>query len=179
MLATCVVNAWPIDSYLQPDHPLQVAITARMAELGCTVRHVGIDGCGAPTHAIGLDELAAAFSKLAGESVARAMRAHPALVGGPDRDITLWMQAVPGLMAKEGAAGVMAGSMEDGRAFAFKIASGSDPARQAVTPQALRTIGVDVDGGAAETLERVVVPMLGHGREVGRIEPLEWTPCSS
>jgi L-asparaginase II len=96
-----------------------------------------------------------------------------------DRDTTLWMQAVPGLMAKEGAAGMMAGSLDDGRAFAFKIASGSDPVRQAVTPQALRTIGVDVDGGASDTLERVAVPMLGHGREVGRIEPLEWDPCSS
>lgn len=179
MLATCFINAWPIDTYLESDHPLQVAITERITELGCTVAHVGVDGCGAPTHAIGLDELAGAFSKLSGESVGRAMRAHPALVGGTERDVTLWMQAVPGLMAKEGAAGVMAASMQDGRAFAFKIASGSDPARQAVTPQALRTIGVEVDGDAAETLERVVVPMLGHGREVGRIEPLGWTPCSS
>ena len=179
MLATCVINAWAIDTYLQADHPLQVAITAGIVGLGCTVHHVGIDGCGAPTHAIGLDELAGAFAKLAEEPVGAAMRAHPIMVGGVDRDISLWMQAVPGLMAKEGAAGMMAASLDDGRAFAFKIASGSDPARQAVTPQALRTIGVDVDGDAADTLERVAVPMLGHGREVGRIEPLEWTPCSS
>jgi L-asparaginase II len=179
MLATCVVNAWPVDTYLQADHPLQVAITASMTRLGCTVHHLGVDGCGAPTHAIGLDELAGAFAQLSGGSVGSAMRAHPAMVGGTVRDVTLWMQAVPGLMAKEGAAGVMAGSLDDGRAFAFKIACGSDPARQAVTPQALRTIGVDVDGEASDTLDRVVVPMLGHGREVGRIEPLEWTPCSS
>jgi L-asparaginase II len=179
MLATCVVNAWPIDTYLDVDHPLQAAITAGIAELGCTVHHLGVDGCGAPTHAIGLDELAGAFAKLSGGSVGSAMRAHPVLVGGAERDVSLWMQAVPGLMAKEGAAGVMAGSLDGGRAFAFKIASGSDPARQAVTPQALRTSGVDVDRDAADTLQRVAVPMLGHGREVGRIEPLEWTPCGS
>jgi L-asparaginase II len=179
MLATCVVNSWAIDTYLQADHPLQVAITAGIVELGCTVHHVGIDGCGAPTHAIGLDELAGSFATLAEQPVGVAMRAHPIMVGGAERDVSLWMQAVPGLMAKEGAAGVMAASLDDGRAFAFKIASGSDPARQAVTPQALRTIGVDVDDDAAETLERVAVPMLGHGREVGRIEPLEWTSCSS
>jgi L-asparaginase II len=33
MLATCVVNGWPLDSYLDADHPLQHAITEVFAEL--------------------------------------------------------------------------------------------------------------------------------------------------
>lgn len=180
MLATCVVNAWPIESYLDLQHPLQVAITAGMADLGCTVHHVGIDGCGAPTHALGLDELARAFGTLAsdGGDVGRAMRAHPVLVGGESCD-TRWMEAVEGVMAKVGAAGMMALGLADGRALTFKIADGSGVARQVIVPEALRTIGVDVDVLAPATVARSAVAVLGHGREVGQLSALEWSPWSS
>ena len=47
------------------DHPLQVAITASIEQHGAPVDHVGIDGCGAPTHAIGLADLARAFAAIA------------------------------------------------------------------------------------------------------------------
>lgn len=181
MVATCRVNGWPIGDYLAPDHPLQVAITSGIASLGSAVRHVGVDGCGAPAHALPLRDVAAAFSALAapGSVVAHAMASHPELVGGPTRDVTLWMHTVPTLVAKEGASGVMAAGLADGRAFAFKIADGSDVARQAVVPAALRAAGVDVDSIAAATLERVAVPVLGHGEPVGRLDALDWTPCGS
>jgi L-asparaginase II len=181
MLATCRINGWPIDGYLELDHSLQVAITAGIESLGAVVTHVGVDGCGAPTHAIGLADLARAFATLAapGSMVGRAMSSHPSMVGGPTRDVTLWMQAVPTLVAKEGAAGVMAAGLADGRAIAFKVADGSDSARQAIVAEALRSVGVDVDAMAASTVEQVEVPVLGHGRPVGRLEALEWTRCSS
>jgi L-asparaginase II len=178
MLATCAVNGWPTDTYLDAEHPLQSSILDALAEFGCTVRHVGVDGCGAPTHAFALRDLAAAYATLAsnGSAVARAMRTHPVLAGGVDRDSTIWMQAVPGLVAKEGAAGVMAVGFADGRAAAYKIADGSDSARRAVVPQAVRVLGVDP---VPDVLDRVRVPVLGHGREVGRVEPLDWVPWSS
>ena len=83
------------------------------------------------------------------------------------------MAALPGLVMKDGADGVMAGAFPDGRAFALKIASGVDGARQAATGQALRALGVDLDDldGPVPAGPRV----LGHGREVGRIEALPWT----
>jgi L-asparaginase II len=181
MLATCVVRGWSIDHYLEPDHPLQVAITAHLGDLGCTVRHVGVDGCGAPTHAIGLDELARVYGQLAsnGSVVARAMRAHPLLVSGEGRDATVWMEAVPGLVAKEGAAGMMALGRDDGRAAAFKVADGSDLARRATIPAALRWMGVVEGDDVAAAQDRLAVPVLGHGRPVGTVEPLEWIAWSS
>jgi L-asparaginase II len=33
MLATCVANGWPLETYLSPEHPLQQAIAAAFAEL--------------------------------------------------------------------------------------------------------------------------------------------------
>jgi L-asparaginase II len=181
MLATCRVNGWPTEDYLDAEHPLQVAITAGIESLGTEVHHVGVDGCGAPTHALSLRALAAAFGRLAepGSPIARAMTAHPVLVAGPTRDVTLWMEAVPTLIAKDGAAGVMAAALGDGRAVAFKVADGSDNARQAIVAEALRAAGVDVDGIAPATVQRVAVPVLGHGQAVGRIDAVEWTRCTS
>ena len=181
MLATCRINGWSIDGYCELDHPLQVAITAGIEQLGAAVNHIGVDGCGAPTHAVTLRDLAVAFAALAapGSIVGRVMSSHPAMVGGPTRDITLWMQAVPTLVAKEGAAGVMAAGVADGRAFAFKVADGSDVARQAVVAEALRSTGVDVDAVAPSTVARVAVPVLGHAEPVGWLAALGWTRCGS
>ena len=178
MLATCRVNGWPIDGYLESDHPLQTAITAGFEALGCTVHHIGVDGCGAPTHALSLRDLAAAFATIAtdGGPVGRSMRADPVMIAGPTRDVTRWMQAVPGLIGKEGAAGVMAAAMPDGRALAYKIADGDHIARAAVVPEALRCIGVDIASAPTDLVSHAV---MGHGREVGRIRALKWTPCSS
>jgi L-asparaginase II len=86
------------------------------------------------------------------------------------------MQQVPGLIAKEGAAGVMAAALPDGRALAFKIADGDHVAREAVVPEALRRIGVDVDAAPDDLVNQLV---MGHGREVGEIRALEWSSCSS
>jgi len=181
MLATCRINGWSIDDYLDQHHPVQAAITNGVGALGAVVHHVGIDGCGAPTHAFSLHDLAAGFARLASpdSAVARAMTTHPELVGGPARDVTLWMRAVPTLVAKEGASGVMAAGLADGRAVAFKVADGSDSCRQAVVAEALRASGLDIGTDATSTADAVAVPVLGHGRPVGRLDAIEWTRCSS
>ena len=176
MLATCRINDWPLATYLERDHPLQQAITTTLNDFGCTVHHVGTDGCGAPTHAVELRALAVAFASIASSdsTVMRAMTSNPELVGGPTRDVTLWMQAIPGLMVKDGADGVMAAALPDGRACAFKIANGSTTARQAVMIEALRAMNVDLDQIPRDTLKRLEVPVLGGGRRVGMLNPLEW-----
>lgn len=168
MVAACVRRGWPIDGYLELDHPLQVAITARIDELAGTVTHIGVDGCGAPAHAMPLAALASAFGALAAEQgpVWSAMIAHPELVGGERRDATRLMRAVPGLMAKEGAEGVFAAALPNGVAAAVKIADGASRAAGVVLAAAMRAAGVDVPADAAGA------PILGHGRPVGEVRPL-------
>jgi L-asparaginase II len=189
MLATCRINGWSTADYLDPHHPLQLAITEAVARLcgradrggsgrDADVEHLGVDGCGAPTHALRLHDLATGAARVARERrpAALAMGAHPGLVGGPTRDVTLAMQTVPGLLVKDGAQGVTAAAMPDGRAVALKVADGSDQCRRALTATALRRIGVDLP---EQLVERLRVPVLGHGEPVGEIEPMEWTTCSS
>ncbi|MEO6651374.1 MAG: asparaginase [Ilumatobacteraceae bacterium] len=168
MVATCVVNGWPIDDYLDADHPLQQMITTRIVELAGSVTHIGVDGCGAPTHAMPLSGLASAFRTLALERsmVWTAMTRHPDLVAGNLRDATRIMRAVPGLMAKDGAEGVFAAALPDGRAAAVKIADGDGRAAGIVLASALAAVGVDVEPG------EMGEPIRGHGKAVGRVRSL-------
>ena len=181
MLATCRINGWATDSYLDPDHPLQELIADTIDRLagrpGGSVADTGVDGCGAPTHVMPLVDVARSLGVLARErsEVASAMAAEPFYVGGTDRDVTRWMEAVPGLVAKEGAAGVMVLALPDGRAAAAKVADGSELARRAVTVEMLRRLGIDVDGALAAVRDRVVVAVLGHGAPVGELTALRWT----
>ena len=173
MLATCVINGWPLESYLDENHPLQLAITALLPTMTEeAVIHIGVDGCGAPAHVMSLAGLARAFRNIAigaaGDSsrqVAAAMSAHALLLGGAGRDVTELVQAVPGIVAKDGAEGVYAAALPDGRAVAIKVADGASRARPPLMLAALRALGVDV--AAVEPLVRQTI--LGHGREVGEV----------
>ncbi|MFN8021558.1 MAG: asparaginase [Acidimicrobiales bacterium] len=177
MLATCVCNAWAHDpSYLEFDHPLQRLITETIEELtGEPTAHIGIDGCGAPAHAFSLTGLARAFRAIAtgsagaaGDEVFRAMTSYPEMVGGERRDVTTFMRHVPGLMAKDGADGVFAGALPDGRAIALKIADGGDRARPPLMLAALERLGV----AGPELAPAVAEHIRGHGRVVGEVRAI-------
>jgi L-asparaginase II len=167
MVATCAANRWDVDSYLDVHHPVQQHITGVIEALTTGVTHVGVDGCGAPAHVTSLLGLARAFRAIAIDrgAVWQAMTSHPELVGGPRRDVTLLMKAVPELMAKDGAEGMYAAALPDGRAVALKVADGASRARPAVMVAALGALGVDVEG----VDERVVQIVRGHGRRVGEV----------
>ena len=171
MIATCVAAGWPVDGHLEPDHPLQAHIAATVERLTENVAHVGVDGCGAPTHAVPIGGLALAISAIAAErgKVWSAMTAHPELVGGPERPVSVLMRAVPGLMAKDGAEGVFIAGLLDGRAVVVKISDGASRAAAVVAAAALRTLGVDVPD---EVDALLAPPVLGGGRTVGRVRAL-------
>jgi L-asparaginase II len=97
-----------------------------------------------------------------------AMTAHPEMVGGEGRDVTKFMRNIPGLMAKDGAEGVYAAALPDGRAVALKISDGGNRARPAVMVAALRALGVDTSAVEALVTESV----LGHGRRVGEVRAI-------
>lgn len=173
MLVTSAVNGWPLETYLDPGHPLQQAIAAELADLaGEPVAHTGVDGCGAPLFAVSLTGLARAFRALALEErgaarrrVVDAIQRHPEWTSGTRRDEARLITGVPGLFGKGGAEGVYAVALDDGRAVAIKIGDGQARARPVVMAAALRRLGLD-----APVLSEIgYVPVLGHGRPVGEI----------
>jgi L-asparaginase II len=169
MLATCVANGWPLDTYLDPKHPVQVAIAAAVADLaGEPIAATGVDGCGAPVFAFSLTALARAFQRLVESGpgtperrVADAMRAHPALVAGTGAADTVLMDGVPGLIAKGGAEGVAAVAVPGVGAVALKIEDGGARARMPVLVSALRRLDVSAPA--------LIEPILGGGEPVGEV----------
>ena len=174
MLATCVHNGWDLESYLHVEHPLQQRITEMVPQLaGEEASFIGVDGCGAPAHAMSLAGLARAFRSVAiaqdstaAGQVASAIRQHPEMLGGPTRDITLLIQGVPGLLGKDGAEGVFAIALPDGRAIAIKISDGANRARPPVMKFALQALGVDVSAVDPRAFDSVI---FGHGKPVGNV----------
>ncbi len=174
MLATCVAAGWDTATYLDPGHPLQQAIRATLAALtGDDPDPATTDGCGAPLFSCTVAGLARAFAAVATapdgtpeHRVAEAMNRHPEYVGGAGRDVTALMAGVPGLVAKDGAEGVYAAALSDGRAVALKVLDGSQRPRPVVMAAALRRLGLD-----AAVLDDVgTLPVLGHGLPVGAVE---------
>jgi L-asparaginase II len=179
MLATCVVNGWPTQTYRDPEHPLQVRIRQTVSELaGELVAAVGVDGCGAPLFAISPLGLARAFRAIVlgtpgsdERKVADAMRAFPAWTSGTTRPERLLMDAVPGLLLKGGAEGVDGFALADGRAGALKIDDGAPRGRVPVTVALLRELGAESEPGAdaAALAELARTEITGGGEPVGEI----------
>lgn len=170
-LAACRANGWPTSDYLADEHPLQVALKQRVAAAtGVEVNYSTYDGCGAPLWSTTLVGLATAYRTAcsAGDDtslgrVAAAMRRFPELVGGPGREPTEAMLALPGVLAKDGADGVFAMAHVDGRAAAFKVSDGS---KRAFGP----LIAFILNRWGASDVERIPMqPVLGGGRPVGTV----------
>ena len=173
MLATCVANGWPIDSYRDPGHPLQRRIADDLVELtGHPVTATGVDGCGAPLFGTTLVGLARAFGRIrqapAGTPervVADAIGDFPEYVSGTDRDEAKLLRAYPQAVAKAGAEASYAVAMPDGSAAALKIGDGGGRARAVVMAAALRRLGWD-----HPVLDEIGhVPVLGGGKPVGGV----------
>ncbi|MDI5969483.1 asparaginase [Streptomyces sp. SL13] len=173
MLAVCTANGWPLDSYLDPGHPLQRLVLDVVTEVGGEpVAHLGTDGCGAPLMSLSLTALAGAFRSYVlapqgstARKVADAMRAHPEYVAGTRRHDTWLMRELPGVLSKVGAEAVQAVALPDGRALAFKIEDGATRAVGPVLARALERLGLD-----DRVLRKIGdSPLLGAGVKVGEV----------
>jgi len=149
-IATCVINNWPVASYLEQAHPLQVAIKAELEELASEkITVTSTDGCGAPLFLISVIGLARAIQKITmsadpvHESVMEAARTFPEMVGGKGRHNTEMMQEVSGLFMKDGAEAVNVSSLSDGRTFVFKVSDGSLRAFRTIVHVCLKYYGID------------------------------------
>jgi len=135
MLAACRANGWPLDGYRLPDHPLQRRIRELIGGDGSTA----VDGCGVPTYALPLAEMASFLTRTPAR-VAAAMRARPDLVGGAGADDTDLMRELPGWIAKRGAEGLFCAAGPDGVGVALKVEDGSS---RALRPALGHLLGID------------------------------------
>jgi len=152
MLATCVINGWDTKTYLDPEHPLQIAIRQEIQTLiGDSVLSTTIDGCGAPLFVITTHNFALGTHKMrissdpVHQEVIAACLAHPEMVAGKGRLTTTLMNQIPGLFVKDGAEAVELLSLADGRACVFKVSDGADRAFPAIVSAVLKAWNINAE----------------------------------
>lgn len=158
MLLQAVYHGWPLATYLERDHPVQINIfdaLQRITCLSCGAFHLGWDGCSAPNYSFPLSALATAYARLLDPvdlsesdsqglaTLAWAMIQHPLFIAGHDRLDTALMVACPGLIAKSGAAGLLAMALpERGLGVAIKIENGTKEWLSLIALKLLQHLGV-------------------------------------
>ncbi len=152
MLAVCQQRHWPLQTYLQRNHPVQQLILTKVAELlkMPAVEFISAhDDCGAPTYFMQLGQMAALYAQLASgtnldmERVVRAMTHHPLLVAGEGQFDTELMRLTAGeIVSKSGAEGVQCiGRVGEGMGLAIKVMDGAKRAKHAAAIHLLRQLG--------------------------------------
>jgi len=182
MLLASVRAGWPTATYRNRSHPLQRRVHAAVRRLSGVDPVVGVDGCGVPVHGMPLASVATMYARLAdpgrqgalAPAVARAlgaMRAEPYLVGGRDRDDTAVMQALDGVVMKEGAEALDCAVLTDrGIGIAVKVADGGYRAAGPATIAVLDRLGA-LDATSRRALRHRAAPaVFGGGRPVGALE---------
>ncbi len=177
VLATCRRLGWPLENYLDPDHPLQQDVLRRVAErLGLPAPELvtACDDCGAPTLQLPLAQMALLYAHLGSgvlptlERLTRAMQAHPQLVAGEGRFDTELMQRSLGLLvSKGGAEGIQClARLGEGLGLAIKVEDGSHRAKWAVALHLLRQLEWLTPAAQDELEERFLYPMAGQRLDV-------------
>ena len=177
MLRTCLRAGWPLDTYLDAGHPLQLAIREELVnQTGEQLPDPVVDGCGAPAFAVTATGLARAMGRIASATdgperrVADAYRAHPEYVSGTSRAERTFHREVPGLICKIGAEATLAVGLADGTGIVVKIADGRDRGAYPAAIAILTRLGLGTDALAGVDPD----PVLGHGEKVGGVKPSGW-----
>jgi len=183
MLALARHRGWPAEGYHEFGHPVQRRIRESLRPWLSSdpgEKAWGIDGCGVPSLALRVEEMARAYARLGAEAAAvpvrpvvRAMTDHPETVSGPGRPVTRIMRSTEGrVLVKEGAEGVVcAAAPGEGWAVAVKVVDG---AKRAAIPALLEVLRI-VGGLREEELDALADlrrPEIRNTRDeaVGRIE---------
>lgn len=148
MLAYAKLRGWPLDTYLEMQHPVQQEILTALAEMSSYPRasiEVGVDGCSAPNFAEPLYNAALAFARLcdpaqlgkgrqeAARAITTAMTDHPEMISGAAEFDCRLMRAAKGkIVCKRGAEGYQAigigpsviSRASPGVGIAFKVSDG-------------------------------------------------------
>jgi L-asparaginase II len=169
-LATCKLNGWDTQTYLEPTHPLQLKMLEKTEDLaGEKVAKVTVDGCGAPLFAISTLALAKAmsgFSKQGGDLITAA-KANPWAIGDAGGADSQFLEQ--GFMSKIGAEGVFVVSTDSHHAVAVKIADGNLRAAPAVALELLHKHNL-VGADAYRALQASVYPkVFGGDQEIGKL----------
>jgi L-asparaginase II len=184
MLARAHLAGWDTTGYEHADHAVQRDVLKTVGEW--TSREPatipwGIDGCGVPVFALGLDAMALAYARLgaattgAAARVTGAMTSRPFLIGGTDRFDTALIEASCGrVIAKVGAEGVHSVALPAlGLGFALKVEDGAQRAQFPAVLRLCQHLGALPADLPPALADRLSVPVRNTRNEiVGEVRPV-------
>ena len=152
-LAICKKQGWDLETYYEPNHPLQIEVKKRIYEL-CEVDKeypVTTDGCGVPIVSMPLKNLVIGYKNLYKKypQIVTAIMKNPYIYGGENRLDTEVMQNSDGLIAKVGAGGLcVVYNTKLNEGFAVKMHDANTEARRFAVIETLNKLGwakIDID----------------------------------
>jgi L-asparaginase II len=177
-----------LDTYLDINHPVQQRILENISYV-CDYEKeniiMGIDGCGAPVHAMPLERFAYGFSRLAdsnklgekgiyADKITESMMKYPEMVAGRDRFCTALMRVCGDrIFGKAGAQGVyLVGDKNNKLGIAIKVEDGSSQASACATMEVLNQLKLISDEELKE-LNKFSNPKLLNARKdiIGEMRP--------
>ncbi len=196
MLAHAKMRGYPLDTYLDFDHPIQRDILASFADM-CLLPpnqvQLGIDGCSAPNFAVPLYNAALAFARLADphalpgkrpsacHTITFAMTSHPEMISGPGEfDCELMKAGAGKIICKRGAEGYQALSLlpgtlkpgSPGIGIAFKVSDG-DLGQRNLTLRSSNRVRPAVALEILKQLGALSEAQLGGLAEFGPVKPVK------
>jgi L-asparaginase II len=196
MLAFAKHIGEPLESYLDPDHPIQRLIRSTLARFaGASVDEIkiAVDGCSAPVFGLSVEAMARSYARLvcakraeiepdlasAAGNVVSAMIEYPEMVGGTRGrlDTDLMLAAKGEIISKVGAEGTQLLGVKPnerypkGLGIAIKIEDGDvRRARDPVVIETLRRLGLLDDAQLARLARYARSTIFNHRKiEVGEV----------
>ena len=182
-LSLAVHKGWPTRGYLRMDHPVQqswIGTIEMMAQVNLSAQNAAVDGCGIPTIAMPLANLAYALARFADpvdlpahrkEAIAQLCQAvwqGPWYMAGSERLCSAVNSSyAQQVLAKVGAEGVFTAALiKEGLGLALKVEDGNERAANVALLWALEKLGYDLSA-----LESYARPELKNwaGQSVGDI----------
>jgi L-asparaginase len=151
VVSACMHAGLAVNSYLDFNHPIQIAIHNELIRLlrqdPKTSIYRGVDGCGLPTYYLSIKQMAEIFLALiqdpSYQPLINAMINYPELVGGPEQIDSLIMKSSPGnFLAKGGAESLMMiANLNKKEVLIIKIVDGSNRAKAFISSNLLKDLG--------------------------------------
>ena len=170
LLGLVRIHGWPMDTYLDPSHPLQDRMMKEMVRftgLGRGEIRTMPDGCGMVAFGVPLRAMARSFARLGASKdpgprvILDSMASHSYMLGGTNRLCTALPEVTGGrLIGKLGAEGVYCVTVpEEGLGIAVKVEDGGIRAGDAAAVRVLDLFGLlkPAEEEALEGFRRTVV----------------------
>ena len=190
MLALCKYYGYSIEDYTELEHPVQQLVIKTISEIlnfSQTDISIGVDGCGIPTIALPISQIARLYSHLAAgrngdskysetlEKIAQAMKSNPLMINGDKEFCSDLIACSRGkALGKVGAEGVYCIAVPEKQiGICIKISDGNERAVYPVASHLLNQLGILDDEMLQQLTKWVEPPLKNHkGKLIGHTIPV-------